>query len=138
MYVWTPYISWNKVLLWRRKNYWYLNFSCALSIMKIGQALEILLSWPWVTPIPMKLTCFGKPFVTTSWNNIDLFCYIKVFIPTHLIVFPAVSCWLKALGICAEGLWIRADFLYEVRLSEEYPSRKISLVNLHTELKAHK
>ena len=116
IYVCIPYISWKKVLIWSPQNYWYLNFNCALLIMKIGQALEILLSWPWGTPLPMQLTCFGGPFVTASWNNINLFYYIKVFIPTYFIVFPAVSCWLKALGICAEGLWIRADFLYEVRL----------------------
>ena len=38
---------------------------------------------------------------------------MKSFIPKYFIVFPAILCWLKALGICTEGLWIRADFLYE-------------------------
>ena len=79
------------------KIYWYLNFNSVLLMMKIWQALEILLLWPWETPLPMQLTCFGEPFVTSS----------KVFIPTYFIVFPAASCWLKALGICAEGLRIR-------------------------------
>ena len=57
------------------------------------------------------------------------FWYTKVFIPKYFIVFPAVFCWLKALGICAEGSWVRVDFLYGVRLWE-------SLINLYSELKA--
>ena len=116
IYLCTPYFSWHKVLIWSLKNYWFLNFNCVLLIMKIGQALEILLSWPWGTPLPMHLTCFGEPLVTAPWNNNNDFYYIKESIPTYFIVFPTVSYWLKALGICAEGLWIRADFFYEVRL----------------------
>ena len=114
------------------------NFNCVLLIMKIGQALEILLSWSWGTPLPMQLTCFGKSLVTAPWNNINNFCYIKVFIPTYYIVFLAVSSWLKALENCSEDLWIRANFFYEFRLYEEHPSHKISLADLYSELKAHK
>ena len=54
----------------------------------------------------------------------------------HIIAFAAVSCWLKALGICAEGLWIRAEFLYNIRWQEEHPTHKLSLVHLHSELQA--
>ena len=114
-YLCTQYFSRHKMFIWILKNYWFLNFNFVLLIMKIGQALEILLSWLCRTPLPMQLTCFGKSFVKAPWNNINHFCYIKVFIPTYF-VFPAASCWLKALGICAEGLWIRADFLYAIRL----------------------
>ena len=54
-------------------------------------------------------------------------------------MFPAVSRRLTGfgiLGICAEGLWIRADFLYGVRLWEGHSTLKISLFNLYLELKA--
>ena len=42
-----------------------------------------------------------------------------------------------ALCISAEGSWIRADFLYEIRWQEEHSNFKTSLVNLYLELKAH-
>ena len=32
--------------------------------------------------------------------------------------FSATPCWLKALDICAEGFWIRANLLHEVRWYE--------------------
>ena len=126
LYICTPCISWNKVLIWSLRNYWYLNFNCAPLIMKIGQALEILLSWPRGTPLPMQVTCFGEPSVTASWKNINLFCYIIVFIPTYLLFLPAISCWLKTLEICAEDLWIRANFLYEVRCRKNTHLEKLA------------
>ena len=60
--------------------------------------------------------------------------YVKVFIPKHFVVFPAAACWLKALGIWIEGLWIRAEFVYEIGRT---PTNKVSLVNLKSDLKAH-
>ena len=37
-------------------------------------------------------------------KSLSQFFYIKIFIPTWFTVFLAVSCWSKALRICAEGL----------------------------------
>ena len=41
-----------------------------------------------------------------------------------------------SLGICAPGLLSSVDFLYEVRLKERHPARKIVVVNLYSKLKA--
>ena len=62
--------------------------------------------------------------------------YNKAFKPKWLLGFLAVPCWLKALGICAEGFWIRADLLYEVWWLEGRLVGTISLVNVYTDLKA--
>ena len=62
----------------------------------------------------MPLLFFGEKFITESWNKINHFAILKHFYPNPL-VFPAKTCLLQALGICAEDLWIRADFFYEIR-----------------------
>ena len=109
MYVYTPYFSWYKVFLWTLKinDFWTSTVSyCYHDPYDPGGFLY-----------PCNSHNFGEKFVTTSSNNINHFFFIKVFIPKYFIVFPSVSCWLvKALGICAEGLWIRTDFLYEFML----------------------
>ena len=54
------YVSWHKVLVWSLKNQWFLNFNCVLSLIKLAEGLEILLSWPLGIPPPMQLTLFAK------------------------------------------------------------------------------
>ena len=50
----------------------------------------------------------------------------------HFCVFS-----YSILGICAEGFWIIADFLHEVRWLEQHLICKINFSNLHAELKTH-
>ena len=42
-------------------------------------------------------------------------CYIKSVYTCIIFVFSAIPWWWKALGICTEGFWNRAEFLHEVR-----------------------
>ena len=44
-------------------------------------------------------------------------------------MFPSIPCRWKVLGICAEGFWIRANFLFGVRWLEGHRTCKINLVN---------
>ena len=79
-----------------------------------------MLSYTQGTIQPIQLTDIWEKFVTASWNNINDFAILKYLNLNTLLSFQlyrAVSCWLKALGIWTEGLWIRADFLYEYRLT---------------------
>ena len=57
------------------------------------------------------------------------FCCIKVFIRKYFIVSQAVLCWSNTLRICGEGLWIRADILYEVDcIKDTQPVKSIWLI----------
>ena len=132
MYICKLYLFWHNVLIWSLENCW---FNFVLLIIRHAEDLAILLSLLWRVPLPMQLTCFWETFVTASWNKINYVGTIK-HLAKHIIAFAAVSCWLKALGICAEGLWIRAEFLYNIRWQEEHPTHKLSLVHLHSELQA--
>ena len=58
----------------------------------------------------MQLTFLREKFVAASWNKIISFTIPKHY-AKHFIVFPAV----KNLGACVESLWIRVNFLYDVR-----------------------
>ena len=53
-----------------------------------------------------------------------------------MLVFSAILCYLKTLGIYTEGIWIRTDLLYEVSWLEGHPMCKISPLDLYSELKA--
>ena len=50
--------------------------------------------------------------------------YVKVFILKQFFVFSAILCRFKSLGICAEGFWMRVDFLNEVRRLQDIQSVK--------------
>ena len=78
--------------------------------MKIRHALESLLLRPWGTVLPTQLTYFGETFVTTSWNNINHFCYIKVFIPTYFTVFS--SCIMLIKGFKARVRYFHQIFIF--------------------------
>ena len=125
-YVCTPYFSWHKVLIWRLKNYWFLNFNFVLLIMKIGQLLKSCYHDPVGHLYPCNSHVLGNRLsqhpetiliILKSLININ---HVKVFIPTYFVFSSCIiltkSCWLKGLEICAEDLYIRADFLYEIRL----------------------
>ena len=90
-------------------DFWTSPVSWILLIVNLAEGLETMLLWPWETSLPRQLIYFGETLVTASSNNINLFAIFNVF--------PAVSCWLKTLGICVEGLWVRPDFCNEVLIS---------------------
>ena len=53
---------------------------------------------------------------------------------TFLFLFSASLYQLKALSVCADGFWIRTNFVYEVRWQEGI-SMKISLASLYSDFK---
>ena len=58
------------------------------------------------------------------------FCYIKPFTLIYFIVFPAASCWLKALGICIEGLFcMRLDGMKDIQPVQSCKSICIQSLN---------
>ena len=115
----------DKIFMQSPQNEWFVNLSGVLVIIKFTH-----------NPLSVELTYFGEKFVTLSWNNINHFAILKYLYLNTFFVFPALSCGLKALGICTKGLWIKADFLCEVTLWKGHSTHKISLVNLYSELKA--
>ena len=107
------YFSWHKIITWGLRNQWFLNVKYVLSIIKVAEGIKILLPWSREISLHMQLTFLGKKFAAASWKKINHFA-IEAFLSKFSIVFPAISCWLKALGICAENVWIRSYFLYDV------------------------
>ena len=61
-----------------------------------------------------------------------LFWHITLLFIFALIIFDfsALPCWWNVSRLCAEGFWIRANFLPEVRWEEEHPICQASFVNL--------
>ena len=59
------------------------------------------------------------------------FCHI-------FLIFLAIPCLLKALGICGKEFWIRAHFFNEIRkYRKDVRSVKWAWSVLHSQLKAH-
>ena len=71
----------------------------------------------------------------SKYQYVTKLTLLKHLYLNNSFVFLAIPCWLKALGICPQGFWIRADFPHKVSWCERHPNCKISLVNLHSELK---
>ena len=88
--------------------------SCNLAIMTQGD------SCTHATHIFLGKVCYS---ILEQYYS---FCCIKVFIRKYFIVSQAILCWLNALRICDERLWIRADILDEVDLKNNIQSVKLT------------
>ena len=81
---------------------WVCFFCCLVSIFLIVHCSR----HSWYCCRIYKKCCCGKFILIVSDISMLHNCLY------NFLLFSAIPCWLKILGVCAESFWIRADFMY--------------------------